>query len=455
MTHLRRSVRYATASALLVSLVTALVGGCQWSEQGAQVSPASPGGVSAQEAPAVLRPERIVSVTGDVLPKTWAVLSFGVSGTLKEVLVEEGQELAAGDLLARLDLPELDAAVSQAEAVLDVARAQLARLEAPARAEEVRIAQLAVEMTEEGLVAAEIAADTARANVDGAAAIFASAEASLRRLKAGATADELEVARLEVERAKALLYSVQGQRDAAGGRRDKSGYVAGSYEAAEGQVMAGETAIAIAELSRRILIAGARPEEIAGAEAQVRQAKAGLDAARAQERAQRQQETMQALQVRQAKAQLELVQAGARDEDIKVTRAQLKQAETALSAAQAAANKAHLRAPFSGTVTEIGVRAGEYVMMGSPAIAMGQIASFRVEITDLDEIDVARIREGSRAKLTFDALPDVELAGVVQSIALKASSGGGGTAYKTIISFDDRDPSLRWGMTAFADIETE
>jgi hypothetical protein len=43
----------------------------------------------------------------------------------------------------------------------------------------------------------------------------------------------------------------------------------------------------------------------------------------------------------------------------------------------------------------------------------------------------------------------------VQSIALKAGSGSGGTTYKAIIPFDESASRLRWGMTAFGDIQTE
>ena len=217
-------------------------------------------------------------------------------------------------------------------------------------------------------------------------------------------------------------------------------------------MMAAQTAVTIAELDYRILKAGPRAEELAAAEAQVSQARAAVDAAKTQERTALQQVAMSRVKLRQTQAQLDLVRAGPREEDLNVARAQVRQAEAALHAAQVAANNAQLRAPFAGTVAQINVRAGEYVMMGAPAFALGDISAFRVGIIDLDEIDVARIVEGRRALITFDALPEVQLTGTVQRIALKSSAGAGGTAYKTIIAFDAHEPRLRWGMTAFADI---
>ena len=57
--------------------------------------------------------------------------------------------------------------------------------------------------------------------------------------------------------------------------------------------------------------------------------------------------------------------------------------------------------------------------------------------------------------ITFDALPNTTLRGTVESIVLGAGAGAGGTTFKLIIAFGETDPRLRWGMTAFLDIETE
>ena len=438
------------ASIIALFAVSTILSACQLGE-----ATSSEASASAQaEETTFARLDSFVSVTGEVLPLQWAEVSFATVGTIDEVRVGEGDEVVAGQVLATLDLPELEAAALQAKAAVAVAASQLARLEAAARPEEVLAAELAEDLAQQGVVAAQILVDTAVANRLAAAATLEGAQASLARLEAGPRPEELEVARQEVERAKALLYSAQGNRDAVGGRRDKPGYQGGSYEAAEGQMMAAETAVTVAQMQQQILQAGARAEEIAGAEAQVSQARAALQGAETQERAAKHQVAISRVQVRQAQTQLALVKAGVREEDIAVARAQLSQAEAAVRAAEAAAEKAELLAPFAGTVTEINIRAGEYVVMGNPAMAIGDISSFRVEITDLDEIDVARVDVGSTANLTFDALPGTELEGVVRRIALKASAGAGGTAYKTIITFDTPDPRLRWGMTAFADIVT-
>jgi hypothetical protein len=57
--------------------------------------------------------------------------------------------------------------------------------------------------------------------------------------------------------------------------------------------------------------------------------------------------------------------------------------------------------------------------------------------------------------VTFDALPDRVFEGRVTRISPMAGSGTGGVHYMTVIALEDMDPVLRWGMTAFVDIETE
>ncbi len=430
---------------ITVILASILLSGCQMIQQqaGSQPSPTA--------APATN--ESTISATGKVMPARWASLSFGTSGLVREVLVREGETVSQGQTLAGLDLPEAQAALAQAEAAVQTARAQLVRLQAAPRPVDLHGAEIAIEMARNGQTAAQVALEATRANISATEAAVDVALASLRKVQAGATADELEVARQSVDLARNRLYAAQGQRDAMGAAKQLGAAQPGSYEAAKGEVLAAETGITIAEIQYRILAAGARAEDIGIARTQVAQAQAAVEVARAQQHAAEQQAASSGEQVRQAQAQLDLLQAPAREEDLAIARTQVAQAEAAVQAAKTALEKAELRAPFAGTVTEVSLRAGEYVMMGTPVISLGDLGTLRVETTDLDEIDVARVAEGQKVAVTLDALPGARFGGTVREIALKAGAGGGGTTYRVIISFDEGgDPRLRWGMTAFADI---
>ncbi len=66
---------------------------------------------------------------------------------------------------------------------------------------------------------------------------------------------------------------------------------------------------------------------------------------------------------------------------------------------------------------------------------------------------MVRVAAGQQVAVTFDALPDRVFQGQVTRISPMAESGTGGVHYTTVIALEEMDPALRWGMTAFVDIE--
>lgn len=86
-----------------------------------------------------------VSVTGILVPAAWATASSTVDGQVTEILVREGDLVAPGDVLLRLDDRDATAAVRQAEAALQQVRAELDMLEAGPRDEDLAVAAAQVE----------------------------------------------------------------------------------------------------------------------------------------------------------------------------------------------------------------------------------------------------------------------------------------------------------------------
>jgi HlyD family secretion protein len=135
---------------------------------------------------------------------TEADLGFQAGGRIAEVLVREGETVAAGALLARLDAAEAAARRAAAQAQLDAAQAQLAELESGARPEELRQAQAAEAASRQRLDdAARVLARTRALEQGGAV--------SLEVLEQAGTA--YEVARAQHEQAREQLALVrQGAR---------------------------------------------------------------------------------------------------------------------------------------------------------------------------------------------------------------------------------------------------
>ncbi len=68
---------------------------------------------------------KTVIVDGNLEMPNKAYLSFGITGTVTEVLVEEGANVTKDQVLARLDAPSLESSVHMAELQVDIAREQV------------------------------------------------------------------------------------------------------------------------------------------------------------------------------------------------------------------------------------------------------------------------------------------------------------------------------------------
>lgn len=68
-----------------------------------------------------------LTFTGRVSPVTENELTFGRQGTVKTVFVSQGEDVQAGDVIAELDISELEKAVSEAEIALQTAEFELVK----------------------------------------------------------------------------------------------------------------------------------------------------------------------------------------------------------------------------------------------------------------------------------------------------------------------------------------
>jgi HlyD family secretion protein len=156
-----------------------------------------------------------------------------------------------------------------------------------------------------------------------------------------------------------------------------------------------------------------------------------------------------------SEAQLELLRAGVRPEEIAVSEVLVQQAEAALETAKAALEHMEIRAPFAGTVAKINVELGETATPGDVIVVLATVDQLQVHTTDLNELDVARVRKGQPAVVKVDALPDVSLPGRVAHIDLQAVDHHGDVTYPVTVELDEAEPQLRWGMTAMVEIAAD
>lgn len=349
----------------------------------------------------------IVSPTGIVVPAQWAALSPRSQGVVAEVLVAEGAQVSAGQVLLRLDgQAAAQAKLSAAQYELVSAQQALDTLKEDAETEKARAQQ--------AIANAMQAVEDAQKNVT---------KLEYRRASddlLNQTQDEIDLARKQVSRAEDAFKAVKKRPD-------------------------GDTIKAQAELNlikartyldNRIALLNwylGKPSDIDAANYRAALAVAQADLAHAQ-------------------ADYERRKNGPDKNLLALAEARIALAKAQAQAAEEAVANLELRAPFDGVVCNLDVRIGEWVTPGFPILQLGDLDSLRVETTDLSEIDAARVHPGDSVLVTFDALPNVTVQGSILWVANK-SAASSGVNYTAVIALDTVPNGLRWGMTAFADIE--
>jgi HlyD family secretion protein len=363
----------------------------------------------------------VVSATGEVVPAQWASLSFPIAGQTVELLVQEGDEIQEGDIVARLDSTDLDIALVRAEAALQISVANLALSKAGPREAELERAKN------------QLAAANARISV---------AIAQREQVKEGPSETDVINAQTDLEAAQNAQENAQEGYDTIIGYLDDiedMDLEPGARTPLDGEQNAryslelANLRLAAAQAYLNELLDGPEPGDLNVANARVWLAVAQRDA---------------------AQAYLDLVMAGTHPADIAISEAEVEQARAAVNSARAAREQTILRAPFSGTISNVNINIGEMVSPGQSVITLAELSSLQVETTDLNELDVARIRVGSPVAVTFDALPGVEVEGTVVKIAPRSTEGAG-VNYTVTIELSEIPAALRWGMTTFVDIEAE
>lgn len=112
-------------------------------------------------------------------------------------------------------------------------------------------------------------------------------------------------------------------------------------------------------------------------------------------------------------------------------RISVRSAEIGLATAQDRLRSTRIVTPMDGTILELGIKAGEVVtpgvqqtFEGRPLLTIGDLTALIVR-SELNQIDVARIRLGQTVKLTFDALPGKSFEARVSKIAPAAVKARG------------------------------
>jgi len=385
-----------------------------------------------------------------------------------EVLVEPGDTVAVGAPLVLLDTSDLELALQRAQeqvasqqAALDLVRAGatervIARADRD-NAHQVAQAESALQAKQQQLAQAQ--ATDPVAELDAAEARVAQVERQIVQARAQAPTSQLRLAQIAFERAQIALDDTQDEYNKALDRPWEDQAIRDTWADRLVQAKLDQRA-AQAQLDQAQAAQLAHTRSLDVLEAQLEEAQAMLAQAQAAQEAHQASLDLLGIEIEAAQEQLDYVQGWenpyrdpARQQEVAQAEAALVQARVQVDEIQQQLLEATLVAPFAGTVGAVHARVGEIVSPGQSLVDIGDLATLRVETTDLDEIDVVRVFAGQQVAVTFDALPDHVFQGQVTRISPMAESGTGGVHYTTVVALEEVDPALRWGMTAFVDIE--
>jgi HlyD family secretion protein len=393
MRHIKKSMIWFLAIAFLAA-------GC--SGAGGETTPTPEGG----EAPELTS---VVNATGIIVPEKWSDLSLQNPGVIEEILVNEGEVVKSGQVLIRLKGKEgFEASVAAAE-----------------------LAFLSAQKTIDDLNADHI-------EVRAAAQLrLANAVKALDKAKERREAKEFKRAN------ESILDTAKADYILALDEFEKADDMWAYYEdRPENDVTrAGVLSLfAAARLKKDKALWNLNYLESLPDEMEVAQSEGELVVAKAELEA--------------AQREWDKVKNGPDVVEMQLAEAGLLNAKKQLESARSALENVELKAPFDSTVNTITIRQGEYVVPGQVVLTLADLENLKVETTDLNEIDVARVNLDDTTRITFDALPDIVVTGRVTEIGSKSAEGSGVT-YPVTVVMDEIPAGLRWGMTAFVDIEIE
>lgn len=352
---------------------------------------------------------QMVSATGSVTAQTGAQVNIGsqITGRIKQLVADVGTKLKAGQLIAVLDLPDIEAQYKQSQANLQSSKEKL----------KVQQSGLQVQYT---TVSSDLT--QRQADLDSAQKNYSQA---VMNAKLQVSAGEATVRQASASAVNALAFLNREKQLLA------KGYVA-------------EQDVENADAQYQVFAA------------QLDSAKQNLELTRSQTATEIQ---TAANTLSSAKAAMTLSHANTANNTIKLQ--QIADAKSAVAAAQqqvafqkAQFDKTMIRTPISGTVIALAVQQGETIAAGLSAPTLIRVCDLNRLQVDVfvDESDIGGVKVGQPAKVTVDAYPDKTFPGHVAKVASGATLQGNVVTYDATIALDATNGQLRPDMTATAKI---
>jgi HlyD family secretion protein len=344
--------------------------------------------------------------SGKIQPVRTVNLSPKTAGRIQELLVDQGDRVEQGQVVARMDAQDLVAERNQAAANLAAAQARLETLQNPTRGEAIAQAQ---------------------AGVDRAVGDIARAQSEVIRAEG------------EVLRAQGAVGDAESQLGFAGRQLERQKQLA-----SQGAISANNLdEFARKEQAARQTLKQSQAQ-LAQAQAQVMQAKSQVVQAEAG--------------ANSAQAQRDQQNTSGSSGDIKQAEAQVAAAAAQLQAVENRLADTEVRAPFAGVVTQRYATMGAFVTpttqassatgTGATSTSIFAIASGLEVLASVPEKDISQIKQGQEVEVLVDAYPKDTFTGKVRLISPEAIEEQNVTKFQVRVELTSGLDKLKSGMNA-------
>lgn len=391
---------------------------------------------------------RHVSTDDARVKGTLITLSPQVAGRLTSVLVEQGQPIRQGEVIARIQQDDYLAQTTLSEAALEAAKSQLASAE----------------------LELELAQAVAAGEIERSDAILGASESQLAEAEKAAGLEshiakaDLREKTAAVEEARAQLLSAKVNQDVAaadlrrGNQLFDDGIIA--TEQRDQMVAAYDRAKAQYQSARETLNRSLALLERATADS--RRVQLLQENVRTQQRKVRESAALKSLAV--AKQQRVNMQ----EEILKTLQAKVKEAQARLDLARLRLEETVITSPVDGVVSQAIADPGEHVQPGQPIAIVNDPQDVWVE-ANIEETDIRKVQLGQPVDLDVDAYPQRRFVGKVIQIGAATRSefaiipAGSASAHfikvtqrlPVKIAVDNREGLLKPGMMVVVGIRVK
>jgi len=399
--------------------------------------------------------QETVKVRGEVVPQKDFDLEFSFPGTIKEILVREGQQVKKDNLLMKLETTDFELEINQLRAVLAQRQANLDKLITGPIKEDLRVSETKIDSMK------TLLEDVKRSYIDTLQDAYTKSDDAIRnktdqifdnpssnpRLKFILIDSQLNI---DIEWQRTIIENAlktwRNSLDILTTVSNLDNYLKeASEKLGQAKFYFDKATLAVSSLT----VSGSLSQTtIDSYRSGVSIARANINVAITNLTAAGEKLKIVESNLQLAEDELALKKAAARTEDVAIAEAQIEETKSQIAIIKEKIKKSALYAPGDAKIVKILFEKGELSRPGQTAITLAT-AGHKIQ-SDISELEIGKVREGdgNEVLIRLDAFPDLALKGKVVSIDAKEIIKEGDKYYRASIYMEPHASDIRSGMNA-------